>query len=241
MVDDRERLIVALDLNTFEEAQKIVKLLGDEVVFYKIGLQLYTSCGPEMIKYLKGMGKKVFLDLKLHDIPSTVAKTVAVASSHNVDMMTLHTLGGFEMMEVAQKRAWKPDGNQVILLGVTILTSLDQAFLNDFLGVDRGLNEEILQLASLAKSAGLSGVVASPMEVRDIKLQCGDNFIVVTPGIRPEGYDSMEHARSASPEEAITMGADYIVVGRPILQSKDPKESAQRILERIKNGLSQRA
>ena len=240
MMDERERLIVALDVPSFEEAEKIVKILGDEVIFYKVGLQLYTSAGPQIIKYLKELGKKVFLDLKLHDIPSTVAKTVSIASYFNVDMMTIHTLGGFEMMEVAQKRAWKPDGNQIILLGVTILTSLDQAFLKDFLGVERDLKEEILQLASLAKSAGLSGVVASPNEVRDIKLQCGEEFIVVTPGIRPEGYDSMEHARSASPKEAIIMGADYIVVGRPIVQSRDPLKSAREIQEKIRNGLSQR-
>ena len=118
MMDERERLIVALDVPSFEEAEKIVKSLGDEVIFYKVGLQLYTSAGPQVIKYLKELGKKVFLDLKLHDIPNTVAETVSVASSYNVDMMTIHTFGGFEMMEVAQKRAWKPDGNQAILLGV---------------------------------------------------------------------------------------------------------------------------
>lgn len=233
-----ERLIVALDVNDFKTAKEKVEALDDKVSFYKVGVQLFTSVGPDIVKYLKDKDKKVFLDLKLHDIPNVVSKTVGVAAMMGVNMITIHTLGGFEVMEASQKMSWAPNGEQVILLGVTILTSLDQAFLNDFLGVNKSIDEEIIQLSMLAKSAGIAGVIASPLEISKIKDACGKDFLVVTPGIRPKDFDTMDHARSATPEEAIKWGADYIVVGRPILSAEDPKGAAVKIIEEMSNGIS---
>lgn len=233
-----ERLIVALDVNDFKTAKDKVETLGELISFYKVGVQLFTSVGPDIVKYLKDKEKKVFLDLKLHDIPNVVSKTVGVAAMMGVNMLTIHTLGGFEVLEASQKMSWAPNGEQVILLGVTILTSLDQAFLNDLLGINKSIDEEIIQLSMLAKSAGISGVISSPLEVSKIKSSCGDDFIVVTPGIRPKDIDTMDHARTATPEEAMRWGADYIVVGRPIIWSIDPKGSAMKILEEMNNGLS---
>ncbi|MCD6399931.1 orotidine-5'-phosphate decarboxylase [candidate division WOR-3 bacterium] len=237
-IEPKERLIVALDVGNLDSLKNIIDRLGDNIVYYKIGLELFTALGPTVIQYLKSLGKKVFLDLKLHDIPNTVARAVKAASNFGVDMMTIHTLGGFEMMESAQKASWRVGEGGPKIIGITLLTSLDEAFINDFLEIKRKLKDEVLKLASLALSAGLSGVVSSPQEVKEIKECCGNDFIVVSPGIRPEGYDTMDHARSATPKEAIKMGADYIVVGRPILNSENPLWSAKKILEDIEDGLS---
>uniref|UniRef100_A0A7C4YF84 Orotidine 5'-phosphate decarboxylase n=1 Tax=candidate division WOR-3 bacterium TaxID=2052148 RepID=A0A7C4YF84_UNCW3 len=237
-MDMKERLIVALDVSDFKTAKEKVETLGDVVKFYKVGVQLFTSVGPDIVKYLKDKDKKVFLDLKLHDIPNVVSKTVGIAAMMGVNMITLHTLGGFELMESSQKMSWAPNGEQVIILGVTILTSLDQAFLNDFLGVNKSIDDEIIQLAMLAKSAGIAGVISSPLEISKIKSACGGDFLVVTPGIRPKGFDTMDHTRTATPEEAIRWGADYIVVGRPIISSDDPRGAAIKIIEEMENGLS---
>ncbi|RKZ24976.1 orotidine-5'-phosphate decarboxylase, partial [bacterium] len=155
-----ERLIVALDVNTLDDARKIVEELDELVDFYKVGFQLFIREGKDAVKFLKEQGKKVFLDLKFHDIPNTIGNAVRACMELGVDMLTLHSLGGFEMMEVAQKSVWEAQENKPLLLGVTILTSLDEAFLHDVVGVnDRTLEEEVLHLARLVKSAGLDGVV----------------------------------------------------------------------------------
>jgi len=155
----------------------------------------------------------------------------------DVDMFTVHALGGFEMMESAQKVIWESKSRKILILGVTLLTSLDEAFLEDFLGVNKSMESQILDLAGLVQSAGLGGVVASPKEVSLIKKQCGKDFIVVTPGIRPKGARCDDQRRIETPDKAIANGADYIVVGRAIINAKDRKKAAESIIEDIENGL----
>ena len=232
------KLIVALDVDSFEEMRNIVEDIGDIVSTYKVGAQLYLNGGNDVIKYLKDKGKNVFLDLKFHDIPNTVSKAVEASVNLGVDMLTIHSLGGFEMMESAQKMVWERGmENRVKIFAVTILTSLDEAFLRDIIGVvERSLKEEVLHLATLAKSAGLNGVVASPYEVKDIKERCGKDFLVLTPGVRPEGFNPDDQARFRTPGEASRDGADYIIVGRPVLYAEDRKKMVNTIIDEIKNG-----
>ncbi len=233
----RDYLIVALDVPTLKEAEMIIDELGDLARHYKVGLQLFTRFGPTIIEILKNRKMGVFLDLKLHDIPNTVARAVEAIIDMDVDMFTVHALGGFEMMESAQKVIWESKSRKILILGVTLLTSLDEAFLQDFLGVNKSMESQILDLAGLVQSAGLGGVVASPKEVSLIKKQCGKDFIVVTPGIRPKGARSDDQRRIETPDKAIANGADYIVVGRAIINAKDRKKAAESIIEDIENGL----
>ncbi|MCK4421382.1 orotidine-5'-phosphate decarboxylase [candidate division WOR-3 bacterium] len=235
--DANEYLIVALDVPDIEEAEKVVTELGDTVVYYKVGLQLFIRFGNRAIEFLKSRNKKVFLDLKLHDIPYIVAGAMEGIVDMDVDMVTIHALGGFEMMEAAQKMVWERKTNKPIVLGVTILTSLDEAFLNDFLGVDKKIGTQIMELAILAQSAGLGGVVASPEEVSYIKEHCGKDFVVVTPGIRPKGVRRDDQKRVNTPKKAISSGADFIVIGRPIIKAEDRRKVALAIQKDIRDGL----
>jgi orotidine-5'-phosphate decarboxylase len=237
----KDILITSLDVPSLEESLIIVDRLGDLVNFYKVGLELFSRVGPKVVEILKNRGKKVFLDLKLHDIPNTVSGAVNAAIDMGVDILTLHTLGGFEMMEAAQKAVWNKNLERPVLLGVTILTSLDEAFLEDVLGIEKTLNDEILDLASIAKSAGLGGVVASPEEVTLIKECCGEDFIVVTPGIRPRDAKKDDQKRFATPFDAIVNGSDYLIVGRPIIKSENMRASAESIIGEIEDGLQKAA
>jgi len=237
----RDYLIVSLDVSSIEESMIIVDNLGDLAGFYKVGLELFTRGGPKVVEKLKKRGKKVFLDLKLHDIPNTVTGAVNAAVAMGVDFLTLHTLGGFEMMEAAQKAVWNQGLEKPVMLGVTILTSLDEAFLKDVLGIEKSLNDEILDLASIAKSAGLGGVVASAEEVFSIKGHCGKDFTVVTPGIRPKGAEQNDQKRFSTPFEAISNGSDYLVVGRPIIKAENMRMSTEKIIVEIENGLQKTA
>ncbi len=231
-----KKIIVALDVSTKKEMVNIVEEIGDLISIYKVGAQLFLNLGNDAIKFLKDKGKKVFLDLKFHDIPNTVSRAVEASVNLGVDMLTLHSLGGFEMMESAQKMVWeKGRGNKIKIFAVTILTSLDEAFLRDVMGVmKRSLREEVLHLAVLAKSAGLNGVVASPYEVKDIKEKCGQDFLVLTPGVRPEGYSAEDQVRVKTPKEALKDGADYIILGRPIIFAGDRKKAVESIIEEIR-------
>ena len=233
----RDYLIVALDVPTLKEAKMIIDELGDLAKHYKVGLQLFTRFGPSIIEILKNRKMGILLDLKLHDIPNTIAKAVEAIIDMDVDMFTVHALGGFEMMESAQKVIWESKSRKILILGVTLLTSLDEAFLQDFLGVNKSMESQILDLAGLVQSAGLGGVVASPKEVSLIKKQCGKDFIVVTPGIRPKGARSDDQRRIETPNKAIANGADYIVVGRAIINAKDRRKAVESIIEDIENGL----
>ncbi|HIE05764.1 MAG TPA: orotidine-5'-phosphate decarboxylase [bacterium (Candidatus Stahlbacteria)] len=232
-----DRIIVSLDIKDRNRIEELLDLLSP-IGYYKIGPIPFTLFGPELINFVKRRGKKIFLDLKFHDIPSTVAGSCEGAVKLGVDMLNLHTLGGFEMMEralesilITAKNLRKP---KPILLGVTILTSIDEASFNDLLGpVERSLNDQIISLARLAKSAGLDGVVSSVDRTGPIKDACGKDFLVVTPGVRPKGFDVGDHARVFTPKEAFSVGADYIVIGRPITAAADPKAALSGIIKEL--------
>jgi orotidine-5'-phosphate decarboxylase len=238
-----ERLIVSLDLKDFREIKDLVKKLKGLVNFYKIGAIPFTFFGTDVIKFLKDDGCKVMLDLKYHDIPNTVARACEGAMELGVDFLTLHTSGGFPMLEEAFKAVLVAADNKkkerLKLLGVTILTSIDEAYFKDLFGdIKRTLDEQVIFLAQLARSAGLDGVVASPREISLIRKECGKELLIVTPGIRPEdqAVDADDQTRVMTPKDAIKEGADYLVVGRPIVKAQNPLEAAKSILKEIEDG-----
>ncbi|MDH7498873.1 MAG: orotidine-5'-phosphate decarboxylase [candidate division NC10 bacterium] len=232
-----EKLIIALDVETLQEAEKLIDLLRGKAGAFKVGSELFAAAGPAVVEMIHGKGEKVFLDLKFHDIPNTVAKAVVQACRLEVFMLNLHAWGGSEMMRAAAAAARRASANskdsRPHLLGVTVLTSLDESILNKELGVHRPLREQVVHLAKMAKEAGLDGVVASPQEIREIRLACGKDFLIVTPGVRPAWAAAGDQKRTMTPREAVEAGADYIVVGRPILAASDPFSAASRIIEEI--------
>ncbi len=239
-VHAEERLIVPLDVMTLKEAKVLLDKLGDVVKFYKIGCTLFTAVGPAAVDEVKKRGGKVFLDLKYYDIPSVVSKAVQNLARMEVDIFTLHTLGGFELMESVVKVLWH-EKHKPLALGVTILTSINEAFLRDVLGTTEvSVEEEVKRLSEMARSAGLDGVVASAFEIKRIKTICGSDFIVLAPGIRPQGSEKFDQKRVVTPKQAIVNGADFIVVGRPIIQSENPLKVASAIIEEIKEGEHER-
>jgi len=227
----RDRLIVALDVPSAAEAQRIVAALGESVSSYKVGKQLFTAAGPSVVRDLTGAGRKVFLDLKYHDIPSTVAAAVRAASELEVSMLTVHASGGSKMLKAAMEAAGAAK-HPPLGLAVTVLTSFEDADLKE-IGVAAQTLEQALRLASLAQRAGCGGVVASAQEAKAIRQELGAGFAIVTPGVRAAGGTKNDQARVATPAEAIAAGADYIVVGRPITGAKDPSAAARAILEEI--------
>ncbi|PLX81694.1 MAG: orotidine-5'-phosphate decarboxylase [Desulfuromonas sp.] len=236
----RKRLIFALDVDNFEDAEQWVKRLSEKVGVFKVGKQLFTRCGPEVVHMVRGEGGEVFLDLKYHDIPNTVAKAGAEACRLGVRMFNVHALGGREMMEktVAEVDALFPRGSKdrPLLLAVTILTSSTEQTLCEA-GIERPVVEMVPRLARLAREAGMDGVVASPREVELIRQACGGDFVIVTPGVRPAFAALDDQKRVTTPAEAIAAGADYLVVGRPISAAADPVEAADRILEEMASAL----
>jgi len=235
--DPRKRLILALDVGSIEEAVNMVEHLRDYVGAFKVGNQLYTAQGPKVVEAIHGKGGRVFLDLKFHDIPSTVGAAAAAAVKLGVFMFNLHASGGLEMMrraiEAAEKAAREAKREKPLIIAVTVLTSLDEVELGEELGVGRSLREHVIHLAKMAQRAGLEGVVASPQEIVDIRAACGQEFLIVTPGVRPQWATLGDQKRVMTPGEAIAAGADYIVLGRPILQAPDPLEAARRILKEM--------
>jgi orotidine-5'-phosphate decarboxylase len=229
--DPREKLIVALDVSTAAAAQKIVAAVGDSALTYKVGMQLYTAEGPQVVRDLVTSGRRVFLDLKYHDIPNTVATAVHEAARLGVSMLTVHASGGSKMLHAAvdAARTSKPD---LIVLGVTVLTSLDQNELEK-VGLKGTVAEEVLRLAALALDSGCKGIVTSARETAAVRSQLGHNFAIVTPGVRPAGSSHADQARVATPAEAIAAGATHIVVGRPITEAADPAAAAHAILDQI--------
>jgi orotidine-5'-phosphate decarboxylase len=222
----RERLIVALDVPTAEQARKLVDGLAGAVGMFKVGSELFTAAGPELVRELVARGERVFLDLKFHDIPNTVAGAVASAGQLGVSLVDVHGLGGRAMMAAA---AGALPAMGCRLLAITILTSHDEASLGE-VGLHGALGESVERLARLAKDAGVDGVVASPHEVGLIRAACGEDFLIVTPGIRPAGAAQGDQARLATPGAARRAGADYLVVGRPITQAADPRAAADAIV-----------
>jgi orotidine-5'-phosphate decarboxylase len=231
----KEKIIVALDVGTREEALALVSRLKDAQVF-KVGMELFTAEGPGLLKEIARLGKKVFLDLKFHDIPNTLAGAVRCAIRHDVYMLTLHTSGGKEMMaraaEAAAQEAQRSGKSRPYLLGVTVLTSLKETELEE-VGLFASVSEQVLRLASLAKEAGLDGVVCSPQEIELIKTELGKNFLAVTPGIRPAWAAAQDQKRVMTPAEALKKGADYMVIGRPITEASSPEEAFHKIVEEL--------
>ncbi len=226
----KTKVIVALDVPSTEQALTLVDTIGENGDFYKVGLQLFTHEGPGIVKALKKRGKNIFLDLKLYDIPNTVAGAVRSAVDLGVELLTLHTVGGENMMRAAAEAS---EGS-VSLLGVTVLTSMTSSEVENIWSRPvESLQEEILRLGNQAKQAGLSGVVASPQEARMLKTSLGMDFLVVTPGIRLAGEDHHDQARVSTPLGAVKEGADYLVVGRSITQSQNPADTLERLIEEI--------
>ena len=235
-MNSQDRLIVALDMDTKEKAIGLVEKLKNDIKTFKIGSELFTSCGPEIVAVVKNSGCGIFLDLKFHDIPNTAAKAVVAATRLGVSIINLHASGGYDMMKrsvqavAAEAKILKIDPPK--LIAVTVLTSMDENGLKK-IGIDDTMKKQVLKLAKLAKEAGMDGVVASSSEAKLIREEMGDDFIIVTPGVRPSWAAVNDQKRVATPKEAVLNGANYIVVGRPIIEASDPAEAARKILEEL--------
>lgn len=228
--DPRERLIVALDVSTAVAAQKIVAAVGDSALTYKVGMQLYTAEGPQVVRELVASGRRVFLDLKYHDIPNTVSAAVAEAAKLGVSMLTVHALGSGRMLRAAVEAA---KGNpELIVLAVTVLTSMDASDLEK-IGVRGSVEDSVVRLATIALANGCQGIVTSAREASTLRSELGNDFAIVTPGVRPAGTSVGDQVRVVTPSEAIAAGASHIVVGRPITEAADPAGEARAILSQI--------
>jgi len=230
-MDPRQRLIVALDVSTAAAARKIVAAVGDSAHAYKVGMQLYTAEGPAVVRELVDSGRRVFLDLKYHDIPNTVGAAVREAAELGVSMLTVHASGGGKMLRAAVEAAQAVD-SEALVLAVTVLTSLDDVELGK-IGLRGGVLEQVLRLTALARSNGCKGVVASAQEAAALREEFGHEFTIVTPGVRLAGTGPHDQARVVTPAEAIAAGASHIVVGRPITEAADPATEARAILGQI--------
>lgn len=227
-------IIAALDVQTTAEALAVLDRIGDAVGFYKIGMELFTAEGPDVVKAVKAKGKKVFLDLKFHDIPRTVERAVTSAGKMGVDLLTIHASGGKTMIEAAATAAKAFGSERPRILAVTVLTSLDTTDLAD-IGVGRPPVEQVEALGRLAVEHGADGLVCSPKEVRRLRETLGPEALLVTPGVRPAGADIGDQKRVATPASAIRDGASYLVIGRPIVQASDPRAAAEAIRLEIEN------
>lgn len=235
----RERLILAVDTSSLEEARAIVDELHDSVGIFKVGLQLLSNHGPAFIDELVSQGIKVFCDGKFHDIPNTVEQACAGIALHGATMMTVMTAGGARMLEAAvrgSRHGAAQGGFEIpVVLGVTVLTSLSQQALQTQLKVDVQMEDYVLHLALMARNAGVTGIVASAEEVARLRSALGKDIVLVTPGVRPSWAATDDQARVVTPSDAIKRGADYIVVGRPILSSGDRKSAAARIVDEMES------
>ena len=231
-----KRLIVALDVPDLKSAKHLVKILYPAVEIFKIGSFLFTACGPEVVHMVHKAGAKVFLDLKFHDIPNTVANAAGEVAKMGVFMFNVHASGGAKMMQAAVDAARKSAAvaakPKPIVLAVTVLTSMDEPELRE-MGILRSTEEQVIHLASTSSEAGCDGVICSVEEAAPIRKALGSNFVIVTPGIRPAGSDITDQKRIATPHHAIESGADYIVVGRPVIEAQDPQAVANKILEEM--------
>lgn len=229
--------MVALDYPGAAEARQLIEALKGIPCYMKVGMQLFYSAGPEFVASLKEQGYKVFLDVKMHDIPNTVKGGSESVTRLGVDMFNVHAAGGKQMMEAALEGVDKAldsgHTTKPIVIGVTQLTSTSLAVMNEEIGISGSVEEAVLRYARLAQSAGLHGVVASPLEVIRIKEACGSGFITVTPGIRPAGADMGDQTRVMTPPEAFEQGTDYIVIGRPITAAKDPRAALEAIIQSV--------
>ncbi|HZK25147.1 MAG TPA: orotidine-5'-phosphate decarboxylase [Oscillospiraceae bacterium] len=231
------KIIVALDVDAEEKALALTEALHDYVGAFKVGLQLYNSVGPSIVKKIRSAGGKVFLDLKFHDIPNTTARAAEAVVGLGAFMFNVHAGGGKKMMlaaaQAAKKKAAALGVPAPLLIAVTVLTSLSETELQEELGVQRALPEQVAALASLTKEAGMDGVVASAREIPWIRQACGDDFLIITPGIRPAWAASNDQERIVTPREALAQGADYLVIGRPLTAAPDPQQAAKRLLAEL--------
>lgn len=234
----REKIIFALDVNEFSDVERWASLIADRVGMFKVGKQLFTSCGPAAVRLIQKHGGEVFLDLKYHDIPNTVAMASLEAARMGVKLLNLHALGGYEMMAktMATLDAEFKGGERAKVLAVTILTSSTEETLRG-VGIELPVPEMVVRLAKLAQKAGIDGVVASPQEVTLIRDACGPEFLIVTPGVRPSFAAADDQKRIMTPVEAVRAGADYLVIGRPISAAPDPAVAAEAILTEIVDGM----
>ena len=237
-MDPKDKLIIALDVETAGKALAIVEALKNDVKFFKVGFELFSSCGPAIVEEITKKGCKIFLDLKYHDIPNTVSKAAISAARLGVFMLNVHALGGYDMMkktadavgeEAARLRIPRPK-----VIAVTILTSMDESALKK-VGISDTMNAEVLRLATLAQTAGLDGVVASPSEAAILRKSLGEDFLIVTPGVRPVWAAAGDQKRVATPKDAIANGASFIVVGRPVTDAQDQTAAARKIIEEIRS------
>ena len=225
MTKAADKIIVALDVPTKKEALKLVEKLRDQISFFKIGLQLYTEEGPGIVRAVSATGSKVWLDLKLHDIPNTVAKAVESASRLGVQMLTIHLSGGSEMVRAATAARI----NKMLLLGVTVLTSATEETLRE-IGIQGKIDDQVLRLVKLGVEGGIDGVVASPHEIKSLRLEFGNKIRIVVPGIRPSWSEPGDQRRTMTPRETLEAGADYLVIGRPIVAHPNPNEAVAKVL-----------
>ena len=232
------RLIVALDFHTLEDVKGLVETLEDSVSYYKVGMELFYSAGPGVISYLKEKNKNIFLDLKLQDIPNTVGQGFCSLMGLGADIVNVHASGGFTMMKTAAEKLHEAAEKQGVacpkIIAVTILTSINEEDWQG-LGMQCSIREQVVRLAKLAKEAGLDGVVASPQEAAAIREACGEDFMIVTPGVRPAGAAINDQSRIATPAAALQNGASHLVVGRPIRAAENTKDAAEAIIAEIAN------
>ncbi len=234
-----DRLVIALDVDNDAEALGLVAELRDSVGMFKVGHQLFTAYGPDIVRRIIGMGGRVFLDLKYHDIPNTVAKASTEAVKLGVSIFNVHALGGLDMMSAAvyaaKEAAEKCNLPAPIMLAVTVLTSMDGRSLRRELKITRSLPRQVAHLARLSQRAGMSGVVASPQEIKMLRRSVRGEFLILTPGVRPTWAEKDDQKRVMTPGEAVRTGADFIVVGRPVLKARDRKAAVEKILEEMDN------
>lgn len=233
----RNKIIYALDVHGLDDIDRWVDTLAGKVGMFKVGKELFTSCGPAAVKAVQRHGGQVFLDLKYHDIPNTVASAMLEAARLGVQLANLHALGGAEMMETAVNAVHREfnDAERPRLLAVTILTSSTVETLQQ-VGIEHSVQDMVVRLARLAKASGMDGVVASPLEIKLIREACGPDFLIVTPGVRPSFAAVDDQKRIMTPAEAVSCGADYLVIGRPIAKAADPVQAAECIAAEISDG-----
>ena len=232
-------VIIACDFNSKNEVLNFLDLFKEEKPFLKIGMELYYAEGPEIVRQIKKRGHKIFLDLKLHDIPNTEMKAMKVLSNLDVDMCNLHASGSIKMMEAALQGLTRQDGTRPLLIAVTQLTSTSEEVMQNELLINKPLDEVVMQYAENAKIAGLDGVVCSPLEARKVKNKCGENFITVTPGVRFADGEVGDQVRVTTPAKAKELGSDYIVVGRPITKAENPVEAYRRCVREFCLGINE--
>lgn len=231
-----EKVIVALDFENTRRALEFLELFQEQKLFLKVGMELFYAGGSDFLRVLKEKGHRVFLDLKLHDIPNTVERTMRVLTRLGVDMVNLHAAGGKAMMEAAVRGLTRPDGTRPVLLAVTQLTSTDERTLREELLIPLGMKDTVRHYAATAKAAGVDGVVCSPLEADAVHRACGQSFLTVTPGVRFAEGDKGDQCRVTTPAMAKQMGSDYIVVGRPITAAPDPAATYARCVEEFVKG-----